>query len=318
MIVKGYEKSSHLEAMETLLKRLPPNHPLYTKIATEIRITKAGDFGEEIVFRELEKMQLPFEYLVFHKVLLHGESAFELDILLITPFGAIILEVKNIIGELEFQENPSQLVQQKETGEVNKYACPAIQLNEYKYQLSQFFIDQNIPIQIYGAVVFAARNSFVKVTTNKAKILYRNEVRSFLRKFQHSNPTHTGEDIEKIKDVLLKKITPFNYFPLTKYFSINPNELVRGVECLTCGFIGMYKVTRTWICPKCRKSDPIAYKHAIHTYFHLFKDSITNKECRDFLQLNNRHEANRILTNFHLNKTGSNKSTQYKMPLPNR
>ncbi|TQR10791.1 nuclease-related domain-containing protein [Psychrobacillus lasiicapitis] len=133
-------------------------------------------------------MHLPFKFYAFHKLLLHAEKAFELDFLLITPFGAIILEVKNMIGILELTENPSQLIQRKETGDINKIPCPAVQLNDYKYQLSQFFIDHNIPIQIFGAVVFASRKSFVKTFTNKAQILYRNEVRPFLRKFQNFHP----------------------------------------------------------------------------------------------------------------------------------
>lgn len=231
MFAKTFANSIHVEAMEKLLKRIPQEHRLYLKILNEIGATKGGDFGEENVYKDLEKMKLPFKYYVFHKLLLHAESTFELDFLLITPFGAVILEVKNIIGELEFQENPSQLIQQKETGEIKKYLCPAHQLNEYKYQLSQFFIDHNMVVPIYGAVVFATRNSFVKNSTDKAIILSRNEVRPYLRQFQKHKPTLTMEEIENIKDILLMKNTPFAKFPLTKHYSIQPEELIRGVEC---------------------------------------------------------------------------------------
>ncbi|SES16860.1 nuclease-related domain-containing protein [Psychrobacillus sp. OK032] len=313
MIVKAYSKSIHLEAMEMLLKRLSVDHPIYSKISNQIGTTRAGDIGEEMVFRELEKMKLPFKYYVFHKLLLFAENAFELDILLITPFGAIILEVKNFSGILEFTGNPSQIIQHKESGEINKYPCPAAQLNEYKYQLLQFFNDQNIPIPIYGAVVFASRKSFVKITSDKAEILYRNEVSPFLRKFQKLKPTLTEEDMEKIKDILLQKNTPFAYFPLSKHFSIQSEDIIRGVECNRCGYLGMQKRNRTWYCPSCRKNDSSAYKNTITSYFLLCKDSITNKECRDFLLLSNRHEAKRILANSNLIKTGNNKSTIYKI-----
>lgn len=312
MIIKAYAKSIHLDAMGMLLKRLHKEHPLYLRISNQIGATRAGGIGEEIVFRELEKMQLPYKYYVFHKILLKAENAFELDILLITPFGAIILEVKNISGELEFTDNPSQLIQRKETGVINKYPCPAEQLNEYKYQLSQFFLDYNIPVQIYGAVVFSSPKSFVKTSTEKAKILFRSEVRPFLRKFQKLNPTLAEEDIEKIKNIIVLKNTSFSYFPLTNYFSIQEEDLIRGVECCSCGFIGMQKRNRTWYCPVCKKYDSSAHKNTIISYFLLCKDSITNKECREFLLLNNRYEAKRVLSNSDLIKTGNNKSTQYK------
>lgn len=313
MIIKAYTKSVHVEAMEMLLKRLSVKHPKYSKISNQIGATRAGDIGEEMVFRELEKMQLPFKYYVFHKLLLFAENAFELDILIISPFGAVIFEVKNISGTLEFTGNPSQIIQRKESGEINKYPCPAVQLNEYKYQLSQFFIDHNIPIPIYGAVVFASRKSFIKNSTDKAEILYRNEVRPFLRKFQKLKPTLTKEEMDKIKDILLIKNTPFVYFPLSKHFSIQSEDIIRGVECNRCGYLGMQKRYRTWYCPSCSKNDSTAYKNTIASYFLLCKDSITNKECREFLLLNNRYEAKRILAKSNLIKTGNSKSTIYKI-----
>ncbi|MEI4770561.1 nuclease-related domain-containing protein [Psychrobacillus sp. FJAT-51614] len=310
MIIKSYAKSIHIEAMEQLLKRLSFEHPLYPKIVKDIGAIRAGDFGEEIVFRELEKMQLPYKYYVFHKVFLFAENGFEMDILIITPYGAIILEVKNIIGELVFTENPSQLLQQKET-ELNKYPCPAGQLNEYKYQLSQFLLEYNISIPIYGAVVFASRNSIVKVSTDKATILNRNEVRPYLRRLQNLNPTLTIEDIEKLKDILLIKNTSNTYSPLINQFSIKAEDLKKGVECLNCGLIGMQKRKRTWYCAACGKSDHTAHMKAISTYFLLCNDFITNKECREFLLLNNRHEAKRILSNTSLTRVGNNKLTRY-------
>lgn len=78
----------------------------------------------------------------------------------------------------------------------------------------------------------------------------------------------------------------------------------------------MHKRKRTWHCPACKTNDLNAYKDALTTYFLLYKDSITNKECREFLLLNNRHEANKILSKSNLIKQGNNKSTIYKMKKP--
>ena len=313
MIIKKFSKSIQIEAMELLLRRLHVDHPLYEKVRKDIHATSAGDFGEQIILKEIEQLRLPYDNHVYHKLLLRSESTFELDILVITPFGAIILEVKNIVGELEFQENPSQIIQRKENGEINKYPCPATQLNDYKYQLSQFLNDHNIPIPIDGAVIFASRKSFVSTSTNKARILYKNEIRPYLRKLQTQKQLLNIEEMEKLRRIILKKNDPFTFLPLTKYFSINPNELIKGVECPKCQFIGMKKIKRTWECPKCKGKDQNAYQGALATYFLLYKDSITNKECRDFLKLNNRHEANRILTNSDLIKVGSTSSTFYRM-----
>ena len=313
MIIKNYSKSVHLEAMDLLVRRLPPEHPLYSKIMMEIHTTKAGDFGEEIIFNELKKLQLPYKYYIFHRVMLRTERTFEIDILLLTPYGVVILEIKNIIGELEFKENPSQLIQTRINGEINNYPSPVTQLNEYIFLLSKFFSEYNLSIPVMGAIVFASRKSFVKTTSDKATILYKNEIHAYLRNLQHHSPTITNSQIDSLKNLILKKNSPFSYFPLTKHFFIDANDIIRGVACPKCGQIGMKKIKKKWYCPGCHLLDSKAHKDSLLTYFLLCNNYITNKTCREFLLLNSRDEAKRILLNSDLIKIGDKKATKYVM-----
>lgn len=279
----------------------------------EIQTTKAGDFGEELVFKELEKIQLPYTCYIFHRVMLRTERTFEIDILLLTPYGVVVLEIKNIMGELEFKENPSQLIQTKRNGEINNYSSPVTQLNEYKYLLSKFFLKHNLSTPIMGAIVFATRNSFVKTTSNKATILYKNELHSYLRNLQGHSPTLTNIQIDLLKKLIWKENASFSYFPLTKHFFIDVNEIIRGVACPNCGQVGMQKVKKKWYCPTCHLLDSQAHKEALRTYFLLCENYMTNKTCREFLQVNSRYEAKRILLNSDLIKIGDKKTTKYIM-----
>lgn len=315
LIIKKYSDSVHLEAMELLTRRLPAKHPLYHKIFTEIQTTRAGDYGEKIVFRELERMQLPYKHFVFHRVMLRTEKVFEMDVLLLTPYGAIILEIKNITGKLEFQENPSQLIQTRDSGEINNYPCPVIQLTEYKYLLSKFFSKHNFSIPVLGAIVFATRKSFVKTTSSKATILYINEIHSYLRNIQSHSPILSDPQIDLLKNLILKENSPFSYFPLTKHFFIAASDIIQGVACPNCGHIGMQKIKKKWYCLQCHLKDSKAHKDSLRTYFLLCNNYITNKACREFLQLNSRYEAKRILINSNLIKIGEKKSTKYTMKL---
>ncbi|WP_419959411.1 nuclease-related domain-containing protein [Psychrobacillus sp. BM2] len=314
MIIKPYSPSKYITGMSDLLERLSPQHPQYARISKEIGAIKAGDYGEKIVYKELEQTKLPYECYIFHKMFLFAEYAFELDFLIITPYGAVILEVKNIIGELEFSTNPSQLIQRKEDGKLNKYPCPANQLSEYKYQLSQFFRRYNMSVPIHGVVIFASRNSFITQSVNTVKIIYRNEIRSYLRSLPKHNSTLSNEQMEKIKEILLSRPSSSPIIPLIDHFSIPFEDLKLGVKCECCGFIGMQKIIRTWYCPACKKTNSDAHHKAISTYFSLCKETITNKECREFLLLNNRHEAKRILSSSLLIKSGNSAATFYKLP----
>ena len=245
--------------------------------------------------------------------MLRTERAFEVDILLLTPYGAVVLEIKNIIGKLEFMENPSQLIQTKLNGEINNYPSPVTQLNEYIFLLSKFFSEHNLSIPVIGAIVFASRNSFVKTTSDKATILYKNEIHPYLRNLQNHSPTVTPSQIDSLKNLILKKNSPFSYFPLTKHFFIDSNDIIRGVACPKCGQIGMQKIKKKWYCPGCQLLDSKAHKDSLRTYFLLCNNYITNKACREFLQLNSRYEAKRILLNSDLIKIGDKKTTIYVM-----
>lgn len=302
--------------MSELVERLSPQHPQYTRISKEIGAIKAGDYGEEIIYKELEQMKFPYQSFIFHKMFLFAECAFELDYLIITPYGVLILEVKNIIGELEFLTNPSQLIQRKDDGKITKYPCPANQLNDYKYQLSQFFLQYNISVPIHGVVIFASRNSFIKQSANGVKIIYRKEMRSYLRNLTENNSILSQEKMEQIKEILLRRPSSPLTIPLIDHFSIPFEDIKLGVKCESCGFIGMHKIIRTWYCPTCKKTNSKAHLKAISTYFSLCKGTITNKECRQFFLLNDRYEAKRILSKSGLVKFGKSSTTYYK-PLLN-
>ncbi|MEK3976099.1 nuclease-related domain-containing protein [Psychrobacillus sp. FSL K6-1267] len=312
MIIKKYTESQQLKAMKLLLNRLPMKHPLYSKIGMEIQTTMAGDYGEEMVYRELERMHLPYNYYLFHKIMIRTEKLFEIDYILLTPFGAIVLEVKNIIGELEFQVNPSQLVQTKDNGEIKKYPCPVNQLNEYIYLLSNFFSHNNLSIPVFGAIVFTSKNSYVKTTTNETTILYKKDLYSFLRKLQNKPSTVTNSKLSQIKNLILKYNSSYDFFPLTKHYYIEPSDLILGVACEKCGQVGMNKVKNFWYCAGCQYVDKYALQKSLQQYFLLYDDFITNKTCREFLQLRTRYEANRLLRKANLIKIGNNKSTKYK------
>ena len=314
LIIKPYSASNYVIRLLELVDRLSPQHPLYSRISKDIGAIKAGDYGEEMVYRELEQVRLPYKNYIFHKVFLRAESTFELDYLVITPYGLVILEVKNIIGELEFSINPSQLIQHKEDGKMSKFPCPANQLNEYKYQLSQYLLHYNISVPIHGVVIFASRNSFIRKSTNAVTVIYKNEIPSYLRNFSTINSTLSEGEMEQIKGILLKCPSP-STIPLINDFSIPFEDLKLGVKCESCSFIGMQKIIRSWYCPKCSKTNSYAHYKAISTYFSLCKETITNKECRDFLLLNNRNEAKRILSNSGLLKCGKSSATYYKQRL---
>lgn len=311
MIAKKYSASLYVEALHALYKRMPKNHLKFSTIQDEYYQKVAGEIGEEAVMKVIEQMDLPYKFYAFHNVLLNSETLFQMDILIITQYYALILEVKNIKGEITFTDQ--QMIRTLEPKETHSFDNPVLQLEEYEHQLKRLFQANHIPLPIYSAVTFAFTSSIIKVPPIDKTILFRRGIKPFIRNIQASPCILSNEQLESLKYFLLKENIDFQPFPLTNHFGIDPNSLRKGVECMQCGLIGMKKVIRNWYCPRCKSLHRKAYETALRDYFLLYKSTLSNQECQQFLLLYNKYEATKILNNPMLIKTGQSRSRKYSM-----
>lgn len=311
MIAKKYSASLYVEALHALYKRMPKNHLKFSKIQDEYHQKAAGDIGEEAVMKVIDQLDLPYKFYTFHNVLFYSETLFQIDILIITQYYALILEVKNIKGEITFTDQ--QMIRTLATKEIHAFDNPFLQLEEYEKQLKRLFQANHIQLPIFSAVAFAFPSSIIKLPPKNKTILFRRGIKPYIRNIQTSHYILSHEQLESLKCFLLKENLEFRPFPLTNHFDIDPNSLRKGVECVQCGLIGMKKVIRNWYCPRCKTFHRHAHKSALRDYFLVYKSTISNQECQHFLQLNNKYEANKILNNPILIKTGQSRSTKYSM-----
>jgi hypothetical protein len=313
MIVKKYSASLYVKALHSLHKRLSKNHPKYSMIKEEYYQNLAGEIGEEVVMKMMEQLKLPYKFYIFHNLSLYAESLFQVDILLVTPYYALVLEVKNIKGEITFTDQ--QMQRKLDTNVTHSYESPVLQLEEYVYQLNLLFraIGMNLPI--YSAVVFAFPTSYIKVPPANKTVLSRRGIKPHIRNIKAITPYINENQLDTLKNYLLNANTDFHPFPLTEYYGINPDSIRKGVECINCGLIGMKKVIRSWYCPKCRVTHRDAHETALVDYFLVFKNIISNQECQQFLNLNNKHEATKILKSPLLMKSGKSRNRKYTIKL---
>ena len=316
MIVKPFKKPLDAEALNSLATRLKVSHPMHGKMKKKAKNKVAGDIGEEVVMRELEKLKLSYSFHVYHNISLYSEKLIQMDILIVTPHYALILEVKNFKDTVELTTNPSQMIQTLANGVINVCRSPESQTEEYIYQLTYFFKQFKIHLPVLGAVVFAFETLHIINSSNRTTVLLKNEIIPYLRAIKTQTPLLTEPQLERLKNLLLQKNKHYNPFPLSEYYSIDLKELITGVICENCAFIGINKFKRRWICPKCNATSQTAHHHTIKEYFLIARKTISNKECREFLHLNNNHEATRIMKKANLTKIGKSSSTKYRMNFP--
>ncbi|NRD77273.1 NERD domain-containing protein [Bacillus sp. BRMEA1] len=281
-------------------------------LAAKQSSTEAGISGEERVAEVLRKSTFPFELHTFHDLSPRAEEKFQTDTFCFTPWYGVVFEVKNIAGLLEFKENPPQLIRTLEDGHKDGYESPVVQLERNREFLSSWFKSRKIYLPIYGAVVLAYPKQIVKLPPAKTKILFPNLIPSFIKDLPQQAKKLDIETFQRISKELLNSHERYIPKPICESYRLSSSDFKPGVRCLTCGKIGMIKLPRTWHCPFCKGHEHLAHQRTLLEWFLIFKRSITNRECREFLGVDV-HTATRILQSMNLQSTGKFRNQAYSM-----
>lgn len=310
MIVKKKGLSFKKIGLEALLRRLPDHHPRKQEFENELGRLRGGEYGEKVLAQVFEKYELPFEHYIFYDLHLQSTGLFQIDALLISEQGAFVLEVKNISGRIEFPARHRQLVRTLDSGQVDSYECPSVQLDRNSMLLEDWFVSRQVNIPIHKAVVFT-RSQLISGERENLTILFPNEVPVYLRKIHHSPKVINSVQMREIVDLLIASHLNYDPFPLTSLYQLPKEEILTGVRCYSCGLFTMVSYQHGWFCKRCGHKDKQAFSAAILDYVMLIDTSITNKRCREFINLTCPQKAKRLLRNSGLSATGERKSRFY-------
>lgn len=273
---------------------------------------KAGEFGENHLLTILLENKLPENTFILHNVTLQSTINVQIDILLISPSWCLILEVKNLTGELTFTTKPPQLICEKDEQRF-AYRSPESQIKQYMFGLKAFLENHHFQVPIFGAIALPFSNAIIKTPPQNTPLIIGREIINYiwsLPKKEMINPKQLGKLIIK-----QSKGNVWNKFPLTKYYEINPSSITPGVECPNCGTIPMKRISRTWLCESCQKRDMQAHQQALKEYYMLINNHISPREAVQFLRLRNRYEAQRILKANSIRSTGATTALRYELKL---
>lgn len=307
-----------LVGLPRLIARLPVNRSEKDEFEGLYQRVKIGFSGELKVDYFLESLGLPNSVRVLKNIELSvGEdSSFQIDTLIISAKYILLLEVKNIAGELTFESSPHQLVRNLK-GQITKMDCPITQLVNTKSYFEKWLRQRGFQVAVIGKVILANQQAFVKSAPKDAPILFMKELPSILRKLESYSDIMGEEErlhlIEKIK----QDQVVYDPFPLSEYFRLDPNLLKKNQLCPNCNLSLVYVNHKTRHCTNCRVDVRTNYESALQDWFMVFKGTITNRECQEFLGLKTRHQASHAIKVAGLKKVGQSVATKYIWP-PNK
>ncbi|MGM7700843.1 nuclease-related domain-containing protein [Pseudalkalibacillus sp. Hm43] len=299
----------------SLLYRSPakdPAHQQHNQILTRLNNLEAGFYGEEQVAYQLRYLPKG-KFKILHNIRLSYQNLhFQIDFLLLSPHFHLILEVKNIIGELDYDPVFQQLVWTKIDGTRMGLGNPISQAQLQKRQFTNWLKKYNLPIApIYYLSVMSNPKTILKTSPNHqgiSKLIIHKH--SLLQRIENlligqTNESISKNDVTKIARKIKKKNEPLFLDVLSKY-NFTKRDMQGGVQCLQCKTLPIpKKENRTiWNCPACGIVPHHSYESAITDFVLLYTRHFSNKELREFLGLTSASTVYKLLKKMDIQTVG--------------
>lgn len=307
-MIKNRNIPVQLKGFEAAISRLDLNSMHYSKIQKKIHNIKAGYAGETIFDNAIERFTYDFPFYIFHDLMLEAEVRFQLDSLFVTQFFAVIFDVKNLAGELNFRE--SHLIK-REGDSLTPMENPFDQLIFNHDQLKIWLNKRSLSLPIYTALVLPYPKIINHEKGPRGKILLPKGITPYLRRIKREHQWLDENRFHYLGFELLNCNHSYNPFPILKKEYIPLSELKTGIVCTRCKNLGMERVKRGWRCQKCGYFDMHAHVEAIKEYAMLVGNRITHSELAWFIDFNDQRVINRILNTSTLHKIGQGRYRKY-------
>ncbi|ANU12155.1 nuclease [Planococcus antarcticus DSM 14505] len=301
------------EALALLLARLDHQHPQRPFLERELHWKTAGKRGEERIRKKFNEFYQEEEFHTLWNVNLKIDNWFvQMDGLLLTEHCAIIIESKNISGQLHFDEKTGEFFRVNPTGEKTVMENPKIQLNKHIRFLTHFFKMKKINLSVAGLIVFTAKDCEFISKPHGVSICKTYQMIEYLLEILQAFPLEAENiKLSKIKKLILTNQTPYKQAPLCTYYFIDPKDLNPGVYCPNCKILTMQRAKRNWICTECGVRNASAHILAIQEYLTFVETNITNQKLREFCGFESRAVATRLLSQLDLKRIGKSKAYSY-------
>ncbi|KUP05621.1 hypothetical protein Q73_12380 [Bacillus coahuilensis m2-6] len=219
--------------------------------------------------------QLAFDYYlrliqdescyVLHNIRLRlNDAFFQMDTLLLTNRFLLIIEVKNVIGDLIFDFEFQQLIEDREsTREI--YNCPIQQVMNQHQKLQHWLrLNKMVNIPIYSIVVLTNPKCFIKEVKGDRNFIRSKLMRSsrFNIFFEDLTTSVSNEVLMDSETNHLAKLFGQHHTPqilnIYERHDISQQTISHGVICHDCQyFFTLYSPNST--CPTCSRPPEIPH-----------------------------------------------------------
>ena len=280
----------------------------FPQLEEDLLKIEAGYAGEQYVDLRWQDMNLQIKHALFHNYSIQlGNSSYQMDTIFVCQYFILIVEIKNIVGEVHVDNEKHQFIRIKSDGTKEGFRNPVDQVKRHVRVLRQLIKN---PIPIEYAVIFSNSKAIIEKTPRNEPIFHVSGLETYVSKLiakysVHLNDTEFDNVLGQFKEY---------YSPSVLQFQIDKNKVTKGVLCSRCNYKRkMYFQHGKFECTNCQYRSNLPLREALFDYFILVGEWMTNKEFRDFVGINSADAAKRLLQSFNVTCQGSNKGRRYKI-----
>lgn len=296
--------TDYLTLLSCFMHRLPIHHIAYVELENEKLRVEAGIIGENYYVDLLSN----HGYSVLNDLYITQQ---QMDLVILSPHAIFVLEVKNIRGKVHFRNAPRQLIRELENGEVAIFTSPFVQLDNSVRILKDQLKKHHYPLPVFGAVCFPFHNCIVTGDTSDFPIFVGRDILNYIVRVSSGEPILNSQQVNEVKKVLLQANVPLKRKLLAEKYKIDRASLKNGCRCEKCNYVGMERAHAMWVCPKCAYRSRDAHVQALFEYANIISEEITLRETMNFLILENRFIAKRLLESAGAKRIGNTRNTKY-------
>lgn len=313
MILLERKAPKSIERLNSLLRRLPPNDSDFSYLNESLYRVKVGYEGEKTVDREW--MDMPF--LGKHYLMFNFETTddfgfiYQIDTICLTPNFIILLEIKNISGEVHYDDQKFQFIRIKD-GEKKTLRNPYTQLNRNMEFIEKILSKMKLELPIERAIVMANSNTVIGDVLSYPPLFHANGLKDFVKecKLKHPKRLISENQLDKLVNYILSLHQPVKYD-----LNIGLSRIRKGVLCENCYYqVQMKYKNGVWSCPKCGTRSKTAFYQALNDYQLIIGDKITNREFREFFGVESICATTKILNRLKFKHEGINRYRYYIIP----
>lgn len=269
-----------------------------------------GADGEERADSFWDELNIPGEYMLFHNFETAGKGDFthQMDTVFVCPRFVLVLELKHIAGEISYDAKRHQLLRSYR-GQEMSLGDPFSQVSRHEEWMERFLWEIGVrSLPVISAVVVTTTNSILRQMPERFYVFKLEGLRFKLKQFYEEYPVVVNRQVlHHIREELLKHHEPKKWKP-----PIQDLKLRHGVLC-ECGMRMTYIGHGRFAC-KCGSQTRDGFVKGLDDYRLLESEWITNREFRDFFELENTQVVSKILKRLGLEYTGEKRTRRYRIP----